>query len=271
MPPREKKKGAPRLDVRCTLFCLLMGEMKLGKRTVDREILETLYFTQGKSISQISKELGCHKTTVAKLLQNLFGDRYKAEVERRKKKEKVTGEYIRKYLDKGYKVSDIACKIGCDVSTVRKALKRHFIPIDSKRKIIDEVLPKEKLHEMYFSRGLEVSEIARITGCDSSTIRKALKKFYKDEYERIAKERKEGKKMKESLLKEERETIDHWMEMAHYYATKELSVKPKNPINSIYAYVSSQYIISNNKKYLKYADGNTKPNDLPTRIPLIVF
>lgn len=189
----------------------------------------------------------------------------------RKPKMEISASILEElYFDEGKSISEIADLLGYHKTSIDKKLERYFgerYRKESQRRKKTSKVSEEELRE-YIGRGLSISEIAKLTDCDPSTIRKALQKYLQQDYKEIIKGRR-GRKKKAGA--DTNEAIEYWMNISHYYAVKELSIKPKNPINSIYNYISSQYTMTESRKYLKYADVSTKPNDLPERIPLVII
>ena len=85
------------------------------------------------------------------------------------------------YILKQRRVEDIAGEFGCSPATIQKAASKHGLkrePLPKQRKFpLKPYEDKETLRRLYFDEGKNLTQIGRILGCSSDTIRVKMKGF----------------------------------------------------------------------------------------------
>ena len=85
------------------------------------------------------------------------------------------------YILKQRRVEDIAGEFGCSPATIQKAANKHGLkrePLPKQRKLpLKPYEDKETLRRLYFDEGKNLTQIGRILGCGSDTIRVKMKGF----------------------------------------------------------------------------------------------
>ena len=174
-------------------------ERERRKRGVSKDVLERLYWDEGKSAEEIGRIFGVRGSVVQEWMKK-YGIPLRSRSESQKKrweKRKVKEHPILKknilyklYWEQGKSVIEIGKELGVSEATVRKYMKRYGIPRRSRSeantlrwkkqrkregKVID--LSKELLEKLYVQQRKSTVEIGKQLGISPSTVRDLLRKY----------------------------------------------------------------------------------------------
>ena len=166
-------------------------EKKRKRRGITREILEKLYWEEGKSIIEIAKVLNIHYSTVSILLKKydipvrIHPKMLEYHHKKKQGKLNVSRDFLyRKYWEEGKTLKEIANELGTGVKFVRNTMKKFNISLRTPKERMQIFFMKKRgfeiiknLLEVFLKRGLTTSQIAKRLEIDPKTVREYLKKF----------------------------------------------------------------------------------------------
>jgi len=140
--------------------------------------LHQLYWEEEMTVVEVGEELGCEASTVVKWMERFGISRREAhEVLKPDHPELYDEEHlVSLFVEDGLGVNEIADKIGCEPSSVRKRLNWYgveFNPDSNCPQLYDE----EWMVESYLEDWNSVVEISEEIGCHPKRVRLALERF----------------------------------------------------------------------------------------------
>ena len=151
---------------------------------ISKAILIDLHLVKELTLQEIADQLGCSYDTVRRRMVEYGIKRYKPCPELSRHPELSNKKWLyQKYIIDEENISEIATSIGCGVLLVSRTLENYAIKKHTRSEVqqrkyhYHELLNKEWLYQKYTIDKMSTLSIAKIVGCDSSTVGEALKRY----------------------------------------------------------------------------------------------
>jgi predicted transcriptional regulator len=158
----------------------------LTPKEITKEFLSIEYFTNGKSLAEISEESGVSVCTISKYFKKFgFKKRYSSLKNLTRLKQLEDKEFlVHLYVDCQKPIAEIAREIGSTDTTLKKYFHKHNIEIRSSadhqrrffKKQFDKIDNKEILYQEYIINKLNHRQIAEKYGIHKSLVSRLLKR-----------------------------------------------------------------------------------------------
>jgi len=158
---------------RLTRAGVTMRSSAARRKVLGKGLLNRLYDVEGRTIAEISKELGVGTATVRGELRRFGIDRRKTGPRPR---DIDLGLLRRLYITDGLTQAEIAKRIAVSLRLVRETLTTNKIDFRHKPGVKNQHIDREDLHRLYVVEGLTMAETGKRLGFSSWTVSRELKR-----------------------------------------------------------------------------------------------